>query len=132
MVICSYQVFSTHFTCHRAEVACKLPCHGLISFWLFLFCLQGHRLYKKVTFYYSSFNNDRFFNGWYELLQNFKQGKNFTITFTTNNIFRYFSLGNDRTPKIDVRPDGRTSSLIYGRTPDRTGPYVPAGHMAGP
>ena len=30
------------------------------------------------------------------------------------------SLGNDRTPKIDVRPDGRTSSLIYGRTPDRT------------
>ena len=30
-------------------------------------------------------------------------------------------LGNDRTPKIAVRLDGRTSPLVYDRTPDRTG-----------
>ena len=90
MVSCSCQFFSTHFTCHRAEVASKLPHHGLTSFWLFLLCLQGHRLYKKVTFQ-SSFNNNSFFNGWSELLKKFKQGKHFTtLTFTTDNIFRYF------------------------------------------
>ena len=51
----------------------------MTSFWLSSFILQGHtRLYKKVTFY-SSFNNDRFFNGWSELIKDFKQGKNFTI-----------------------------------------------------
>ena len=41
-------------------------------------------------------------------------------------------LGNDRTPEIEVRPDGRTSLLRSGRTPDRTGPDRPAGHNAGP
>ena len=59
MVICSCQVFSTHFTCHRAEVEPKLPSHWLTSFWLSSFSLQGHRLYKNFTFY-SSFNNDSF------------------------------------------------------------------------
>ena len=30
-----------------------------------------------------------FFNGWSELIKDFKQGKNFTITFTTNKKFGY-------------------------------------------
>ena len=39
------------------------------------------------------------------------------------------AVGNDRTPKIEVRPDGQTSSLWVRLD---VGPEVPAGPIAGP
>ena len=48
-------------------------------------------------------------------------------------IVSMYSLGNDRTLQIEVRPDGRTPSLWVrpDAGPDRTGPEVPAGPIAG-
>ena len=50
-------------------------------------------------------------------------GESISIFLAGNRLYGWYTLGNDRTPKIEVRPDGRTSSLWVrpDAGPDRTG-----------